>query len=147
MDEIAPPPDHYVARLCRLDCCAFSDALDALGLPGAITGVPQQSGRGRMAGRAVTLRVGIGDPAQGPKRHLGTTAIESSPPGGVIVIEQRSGIDAARWGGLLTLAAKLRGLAGAVIDGPMRDIDEAIGHEWPIFARKLTARGPRADAS
>ena len=40
-------------------------------------------------------------------------------------IEQRTGIDAACWGGNLSLGAKLRGVAGVIIDGPARDIDEA----------------------
>lgn len=132
-----------VAQLRRLDCCALSDALDALGLSGAITGVPQQSGSDRIAGRAVTLRVGIGDPPSGSIRHLGTAAIECAGPDNIILVEQRSGIDAGCWGGLLTLAAKVRGVAGAVIDGPVRDIDEAAAYDWPIFARKLTSRTAR----
>jgi regulator of RNase E activity RraA len=76
-------------------------------------------------------------------RHLGTTAVGAAGPDSVIVIEQRSGIEAGSWGGLLTLGAKLRGAAGVVCDGPVRDIDEARGHGFPIFARQLTARTAR----
>jgi 4-hydroxy-4-methyl-2-oxoglutarate aldolase len=61
----------------------------------------------------------------------------------VIVIEQRSGIDAGCWGGLLTLAAQLKGVAGVIADGPVRDIDEAHAQAFPIFARALTARTAR----
>lgn len=132
-----------VQRLRRLDACAVSDALDKLGLPGAVTGIPQRSGEGRIAGRAVTMKVGLGAPPPGPPKHLGCTAIEVAGPDDVIVVEQTSGIEAGCWGGLLTLGAKVRGVAGVVADGPLRDVDEAIGYGFPVFARSLTSRTAR----
>jgi regulator of RNase E activity RraA len=134
----------FVARLRRLDSCAVSDALDQLGLKGVVTHLEQRSGEGAIAGRAVTVKLGLGDPPPGPPRHLGTAAIEASGPDSVIVIEQRTGVEAACWGGLLTLGAKERGVAGVIADGPVRDIDEARKHGFPIFTNKitsLTARG------
>ncbi|WP_119157076.1 RraA family protein [Caldimonas tepidiphila] len=133
----------HVQRLRRLDACAVSDALDKLGLPGAITGLPQRSGAGRIAGRAVTMKVGPGQPPPGPPRHLGCTAIEVAGPEDVIVVEQRSGVEAGCWGGLLTLGAKVRGVAGVVADGPLRDVDEAIAYEFPVFSRSLSSRTAR----
>lgn len=132
-----------VKRLSRLDCCAVSDALDKLKLAGVVTGLPQLSGKGRIAGRAVTMKLGIGAPPPGPARHLGTTAIESAHAGDIIVIEQKSGVEAGSWGGILSLGAQLRGVAGIVADGLVRDIDEALGHEFPVFARGCTARTAR----
>jgi len=129
----------YVQRLRRLDACAVSDALDKLKLPGAVTGLPQRSGPGRIAGRVVTMKVGIGQPPPGPPKHLGCTAIEASGPDDVIVVEQRGGVEAGCWGGLLTLGAKQRGVAGVVADGPLRDVDEAITYEFPVFSRSLTS--------
>jgi 4-hydroxy-4-methyl-2-oxoglutarate aldolase len=142
MPNAAPQDDEIgdnLARLRRLDCCAVSDALDRLKLLGVVTGIPQQSGSHRIAGLAVTVKLGTGDPPPGPPRHLGTTAIEASGPNNVIVVEQRTGVNAGSWGGLLTLGAKMRGVAGVVVDGPVRDIDEAIGYQYPIFTHTLTA--------
>ena len=130
-------------RLRRLDCCAVSDALDRLGLAGVVTGVPQQSGGVRIAGAAITVKLGTGEPPAGPARHLGTTAVEAGSSDHVIVVEQTTGIDAGSWGGLLTLGAKLRGIAGVLADGPVRDIDEARSYDFPIFTRSLTARTAR----
>jgi len=135
--------DQNVQRLRRLDACAVSDALDKLALPGVVTGLPQRSGAGRVAGRAVTMKVGQGTPPPGPPKHLGCTAIEQSGPDDVIVVEQRSGIEAGCWGGLLTLGAKVRGVAGVIADGPLRDVDEAMAYEFPIFSRSLTSRTAR----
>lgn len=135
--------DPNVQRLRRLDACAVSDALDRLQLPGAVSGLPQRSGNSRIAGRAVTMKVGPGQPPPGPARHLGCAAIEQSGPDHVIVVEQRSGLEAGCWGGLLTLGAKLRGVAGVVADGPLRDVDEAVAYGFPIFSRSLTSRTAR----
>lgn len=136
--------DPQVTRLRRLDCCAVSDAMDRLKIRGQVTTLRQRSGSGRIAGRAVTVRLGTGDPPPGPPRHLGTTAIELAGPDSVIVVEQRTGVEAGCWGGLLTLGAKVRGVAGVIADGPVRDIDEAQGYDFPIFTNRttcLTARG------
>ena len=135
--------DPQVQRLRRLDACAVSDALDKLGLAGAVTGLPQRSGDGRIAGRAVTMKVGPGQPPPGPPKHLGCTAIELAGPQDVIVVEQRSGIEAGCWGGLLTLGAKVGGVAGVVADGPLRDVDEAIAYGFPVWSRSLTSRTAR----
>jgi regulator of RNase E activity RraA len=130
-------------RLRALDCCAISDAFDRLKLTGVVTGVPQAAGRSRrIVGRIITVRLGLGDPPQ-PVRHLGTTAIELGGPDHVIVVEQRSGIDAGSWGGLLTLGAQTKGIAGVIVDGPVRDIDEARELAFPVFTRRCTARTAR----
>jgi len=138
--------DPFVQRLARLDCCAVSDALDKLNLFGTVTGLPQRSSSRRIAGRAITVKLVKKDDApahDGPPRHLGTTAIEAGGPGEVIVVEQRTGIDAGSWGGILSIAAKLRGIEGIIADGPVRDIDEARAYDLPIYARGLTARTAR----
>lgn len=140
---MADSGDGFVARLRQLDACAISDALDSLKLGGVVSHVPQQSGEGRIAGRAVTVKLGTGAAPSGPPRHLGTAAVEAAGPDDIIVIEQRSGIEAGSWGGLLTLGAKLRNVAGVVCDGPVRDIDEARAHGFAIFARALTAKTAR----
>jgi len=146
MSEVTAPDtqrSERVRRLRKLDACCVSDALDRLKLTGLESNVPQQSGEKRIAGAVITLKVGVGEPPPGPARHLGTQAIELGGSDHVIVIEQRTGLDAGCWGGLLTLAARQRGIAGVVADGPVRDIDEARSWEFAIFTRRLTARTAR----
>jgi 4-hydroxy-4-methyl-2-oxoglutarate aldolase len=137
--------DDVLTRLARLDACAVSDALDKLGLAGAATGIHRMSTDRRISGRVVTVKLERNDDAGRPaaSRHLGTTAIEASQPGDVIVVEQRTGIDAAGWGGVLSLGASLKGIAGVIIDGPTRDVDEARAHGFAVFARDHTARTAR----
>jgi len=139
--------DEIVTRLARLDCCAVSDAMDKLGITGRVaSGLEQRATTQRIAGRVVTYRlVPVADapPPTNPPRHLGTTAIDSASPGDVIVVEQRTGIDAGSWGGILTLGAKVRGIAGVIVDGPVRDIDEARAYGFPVYCSTLTARTAR----
>lgn len=140
----AGPANDFLTRLRKLDCCAVSDALDRLGLKGAVTGLARLSSSRRIAGRVLTVKLGVGEPPEGKPRHVSTTAIAAAEPGDIIVIEQRSGVNAAAWGGILSLGAKLRGIAGVIADGPVRDIDEARHHDFPVFGRSLTcftARG------
>ena len=131
-----------VSRLARLDCCAVSDALDRLGLPGAVSGIHRLTTTRRISGRVHTVQM-VHDDGTPSMRHLGTTAIEASQPGDVIVMEQRTGVDAACWGGNLSFGAKLRHVAGVIVDGPVRDIDEAREYDFPVFARQATARTAR----
>lgn len=133
-----------VSRLKKLDCCAVSDALDKLHLRGAVTGLAELSSTRRIAGRVLTVKLGVGDAPAGKLRHVSTTAIEAAQPGDIIVVEQHTGINAASWGGILSLGAKLRGVAGVIADGPVRDIDEARQHDFPVFGTGVTtftARG------
>lgn len=120
----------------------MSDALDRLSLPSAVTGIGQRSVRRRIAGRVRTVKL---DAANGrtAKHHLCTTAIEASASGDVIVVEQKSGIDAAGWGGILSIGAKAKGVSGVIVEGPARDIDEAIELGFPVYARSVTARTAR----
>lgn len=135
--------DDIVTRLARLDSCALSDALDKLGLNGAVAGIRRLSTDRRVSGRVVTVKLERDDGRPPASRHLGTTAIEAARAGDVVVVEQRTGIDAAAWGGVLSLGASLKGLAGVIVDGPARDVDEARQHDFALFARDHTARTAR----
>lgn len=131
-------------RLAKLDACAVSDALDQLGLPASITGLGSQAARRRIAGRIVTVKLAAGKPPEGaPVRHLCTTAIDTAESGNVIVVEQRTGVECAGWGGILSNAAKVKGLSGVIVEGLARDVDEAADIGFPVYARGATARTAR----
>jgi regulator of RNase E activity RraA len=130
-------------RLAQLDACAVSDALDKLGLTGAVTGLQRLSSSRRISGRVLTVKMDSADGRPPSARHLGTTAIEAAQPGDVIVMEQRTGLDAACWGGNLSFGAQMRQVAGVIVEGPARDIDEAREYDFPVFARHATSRTAR----
>ena len=132
-----------VARLEKLDACAVSDALDSLQLAGAHSGIPRRSTNQRIAGTVQTVKLHNEEPGGGSKRHLGTAAIESADALTVIVVEQRTGIDCAGWGGVLANAAKAKGVRGVIMEGPARDIDEYEEIGFPVFSRFTTPHTAR----
>jgi regulator of RNase E activity RraA len=133
----------FVARLGRLDSCAISDALDKLGLPASVTGIHRFSTERRISGRVVTVTLAAAAGRPPTSRHLCTAAIEAARPGDIIVIEQRTGLDAASWGGNLSIGAQVRGVAGVIVEGPVRDVDDSRRLDFPVFARTHTARTAR----
>ena len=136
--------DDHAIRLARLDACAVSDALDQLGLQPSVTGLRALSVRQRVSGQVTTVRLAAGKPpADAPARHLCTAAIDGSASGAVIVVEQRTGVECAGWGGILSNAALLKGLSGVIVEGPARDVDEAADIGFPVYGRGSTARTAR----
>ncbi len=62
-------------------------------------------------------------------------AIETAPPGSVIVVDS-CGLDASgTFGDILVARLRVRGVAGIVSDGPMRDIAELSKMDLPIFTK------------
>jgi len=132
-----------IHRLEQLDACAVSDALDSVGLKGAHSGLPRRSTRKRIAGTVQTVKLHAMAPVGGSKRHLGTAAIEASDDMTVIVVEQRTGIDCAGWGGVLANAANVKGVRGVIMEGPARDVDEYEEIGFPVFSRYTTPHTAR----
>ena len=132
-----------IHRLGKLDACVVSDAMDGLGLPPAVVGIERLSGEGTLAGRVSTVTLAAGTPPpETPNIHLCARAIDGADEETVIVVSH-PGVDAGGWGGVLSNAAKAKGVRGVVVDGPSRDIDEARDLGFPIFARRPVARTAR----
>lgn len=75
----------------------------------------------------------------GPVHH----AIAAAEPGDVIVIAAGGRRDAAMIGDLLGGAARLKGIAGVVVDGSVRDSGTfAQWNDFAVFSRWTTPRGP-----
>ena len=142
--------DDLVQRLLKLDTCAVSDASDRLGVTTVALGIAPTAPPAKIGGRVVTMKLVDRTPENAATTtHLGTRAIAAAAAGDVIVI-QHGRLDAAGWGGILSAAAKTKGVAGAIVDGAARDVDEARELEFPVFARAavpLTARGRIVEAS
>jgi 4-hydroxy-4-methyl-2-oxoglutarate aldolase len=138
-------PDAFVDRLAALDTCVVSDALDRLELRGTTHGIGRVWACPRVAGRVVTVQLGpYEETAAASAPHLGTRAIEAASAEHVIVIANGGRVEMAGWGGLLSRAARRRGVRGVIVDGACRDVDEAEELGFPLYARAAvptTARG------
>ncbi len=105
---------------------------DAMHRKGAIKDIRPAKLGFHMVGRALTVKTIDGDWAKPVE------AIDKAESGKVIVIDVNGGKTAV-WGELATWSAKLKGLAGVVIDGAIRDLDDIVKMDFPIFCRHVVS--------
>lgn len=91
---------------------------------------------GVMAGPAFTVKTRPGD------NLLVHKALSMAQPGDVIVVDAGGDLTNAIIGELMTTTAKVRGLAGFVIHGAIRDIGSISADTFPVYACGITHRGP-----
>jgi 4-hydroxy-4-methyl-2-oxoglutarate aldolase len=94
---------------------------------------PVWSPMGRIAGPAYTVRCGPGD-------HLMLhAAIYRAPAGAVIVVEAADAVSALAGGNVCAVAQK-NGIAGFVLGGPVRDVGDIRGVQFPVFATGIVPK-------
>ncbi len=119
---------------------ATADLSDAAATPIAMDARIRPVWRGaRFAGRAFTVRV---PPGENPSVRA---ALEKAAPGDVIVIDGGGYEARALWGGNVSARARERGLAGAVVDGAIRDVDEIEALGFPVFAAAVVPTPPQRE--
>jgi regulator of RNase E activity RraA len=131
--------DDALKRFAVLATPTLANALDDVGFEGVLAGLTQMVPGTRCVGRAVTVREITGrrgDFAAEDFKKVGDV-IDAAGAGDVLVIDN-SGHCVSTFGGLATLAAKLKGIAGLVADGGVRDREEMVEHQFPVFARHMT---------
>jgi regulator of RNase E activity RraA len=92
-----------------------------------------------MAGPAFTLRVHTADILMVGK------ALSECPKGSVLVIDGQGERNTALWGAITTTAARLKGLAGVVIDGAIRDAGLIRRDRLPVFAKSVVPNAGGAE--
>jgi len=63
--------------------------------------------------------------------------IDAAEPGDVVVVAA-GGANVSTWGGTASFAAKKKGVAGLLADAGVRDMEEIVEFEFPVFARHMT---------
>lgn len=87
-------------------------------------------------GSAVTVFMKKEEHKNGPSASQGMLeAIDAAPAGSVYVMVLQDGLDYAGIGGIMATAMKIRGLAGAVVDGSVRDTSQIGKLQFPVFSR------------
>lgn len=122
------PAEDIARRLARLSSSIVADVRQGAGVvsPGLI----RISGSGTVAGRAVTA-----DCAEGSLQAV-FRALDESRPGDVLCMTAPG--RTAYMGDILATDLVARGLAGAVVDGLVRDRDGIAGMPLSIYARGVT---------
>ena len=90
----------------------------------------------KFAGPAVTVLMKKEENQDGSKALQGMLdTIDQAGPGSVYVMVLQDGLDYAGVGGLMSTAMKYRGLAGAIVDGGIRDTPQVTKLQFPVFSR------------
>jgi 3-hexulose-6-phosphate synthase / 6-phospho-3-hexuloisomerase len=130
--------DDIVAQYHELATPTIANALDDVGFAGVMGGLVQIVPGTRLIGRAVTVRQVTGARADFRSEDFKVgDMIEAALAGDVLVIDN-SGHCVSTFGGLATLAAKSKGIAGSIVDGGVRDREEMQEQKLPVFARHMT---------
>lgn len=124
---------------CRaIGTSTWSDALDACGIDGVVSGLPQRSGAGRFAAFAVTARETAGGRGAFPRTAFGIGPIIAAVGPGQVLLIDLGGAEISTFGGLAAFATLQRGAAAVVIDGACRDLDEIRHHGLWLASRFVT---------
>lgn len=126
--------EDLLAAFRQSSTAVISDNLDRL--PGAIGLRPFHMTRAVMVGPALTVRVAAGD------NLLIHKALDLVRPGEVIVVDGDGETSRALIGEIMMTIAQVRGAAGFVINGAVRDSSAIANSGLPCFARGAIHRGP-----
>jgi regulator of RNase E activity RraA len=118
----------------------LSDAVEeATGQRGAMVHDMKPIFKTKIVGRAYTAslrRVFKNDSRTYPNFQL--QILDEAPAGSVLVYVLEDGLEIAGIGNLMATTAKVRDLAGAIIDGGARDVEEITEIGFPVFSRSIT---------
>jgi 4-hydroxy-4-methyl-2-oxoglutarate aldolase len=133
--------DALIAGFKKSTVASVSDAVDQItGERGFLSHDMQPRVPGQVVGRAVTalLRQTSPDKATAALSAKHSVAmIDNAKPGEVGVIVVENGLDVAGMGGLMATTAKVRGMAGVLIDGGLRDVAEVRALGLPAYSRSV----------
>jgi regulator of RNase E activity RraA len=98
----------------------------------------------RRVGRAFTLRFvpareDLATPASWASPTSTRAAIEAMPPGVIVVADAAGVTDSGIFGDILAARMKMRGVAGLVTDGALRDIDGVAATGLPVWCNGAAA--------
>jgi len=136
--DIARPARALIERIRPLATSTLANALDDVGLhDNVIVAIKAVATGFRFVGPAVTVKERSGAYGRFASDDFKVgQMIDAAEPGDVIVVDA-GGAPYSTWGGMASYAAKLKGVAGLVVDGGVRDLEEMVEFGFPAFARHL----------
>ena len=132
-----PAADPLIEGFRLVEVASVSDAMEQLYKQRAYMSHEMRAlSTAKFAGPAVTVLLKKEEHQEGSKASEGMLdAIDNARPGSVYVMVLEDGGDYAGIGALMATAMKVRGLAGAVIDGSVRDTPQVRRLQFPVYSR------------
>ncbi len=123
-------------KLNSLSTSCISDAMDRLGIEGCLFGIKGQTKANRICGQAYTVHY----VPCGVKKGTVGDFLDDVKPGEVIVIDNSGRLNCTVWGGIMAHVAHHKEIAGTLIDGVCRDIDEVNAAQYAVFSKNVYMR-------
>ncbi|MGA2197594.1 MAG: RraA family protein [Bryobacteraceae bacterium] len=132
-----PAADPLIEGYRLVEVASVSDAMEQLYKQRAYMSHEMRAlSTTKFAGPAVTVLLKKEEHQEGSKASEGMLdAIDNAKPGSVYVMVVEDGADYAGIGALMATAMKVRGFAGAVIDGGVRDTPQIRRLQFPVYSR------------
>lgn len=121
-----------IAELRKFTVCQLADALGPS--YSVETSILPIASHFRICGPALTVECASGDNLT--VHH----ALHLAQPGDVLLVGGSPDSDGALWGELMSISAQAKGLAGTIVDGPVRDPVEIRELGYPVFCRHFNPR-------
>lgn len=133
--KIVRPPKALIEGFRNLAMSTIGNVLDDMHIQGIIQNIKPICPGFHFVGGALTVKevTGVHGTYTNEDFKLGPI-IDLAQVGDVIVIDN-GGQQVSTWGGIASMAAKMRGVAGLVVDGGVRDLDEIKEFEFPVFSK------------
>lgn len=133
--EMVRPPKKLIEGFRELATSTIGNVLDDMKISAVIQNIKPISPGFRFAGGAFTVKevTGVLGTYTNEDFKLGQV-IDAAQDGHVIMIDN-GGQQVSTWGGIASFAALKRGVAGLVVDGGVRDLDEIREFNFPVFSR------------
>jgi 4-hydroxy-4-methyl-2-oxoglutarate aldolase len=130
------PTDNILEGFRLIEVSSVADAMEQLyGQKAYMSHRVRPLFPSKFAGPAVTVMLKKEEHKEGSAASQGMIdAIDSAPAGSVYVLVLEDGADIAGMGGIMATAMKHRGLAGAIIDGGVRDTPQVRRLQFPVFS-------------
>jgi len=132
-----PATDPVVEGFKVVEVASVADAIEQLyGVKNYMYQDVRPLFRTKFAGRAVTVSLTKYENKEGaaPTAPL-VEAIDTAPAGSVYVMAVEDGVRYGVIGGLMGTTLKVRGAAGAVVDGSCRDLPQLNRLQFPVYCR------------
>lgn len=114
--------------------------MDKMGINGIINGLRCLMPGVRIAGSAFTVKECVGTLGTYSKSDFPVgEAIDLMEAGDILVVDM-GGQEVSTMGGLGSLAMKLKGVEGMVVDGGIRDVEQIISLRFPAYVVHICAR-------
>ncbi len=137
-EDIERPAPQLMARVSPIATSTYANAFDEFKMfDNIMSGIASAATGFKLSGPAITIKLGVGEPGTYTSEDFAVGAIIDAAARGDVIVVDGGGCRYSTWGGMASYAAKLKGIAGIIVDGAVRDLEEMIEFNFSVFTRHM----------